>query len=65
MPHNRLKNAQNPNQVIQQSGSADEHMYILNCATPQENILRNNEAFTHTLSGTQNEIYTSIYLCIY
>ena len=51
MPHNRLKNAQNPNQLIEQSGSPDTHMYILQCTTSQENILKNNEAFTNTLSG--------------
>ena len=54
MPHKRVKNAKNPNQIIEQPGSTDNHMYhmyILQCTTSQENILKNNEAFTQTLSG--------------
>ena len=34
--------------IIKKPLTSDELMYILDCSTPQENILKNSDFFTHT-----------------
>ena len=51
MPHNRMRNVHHPHKVFEHSEDLDDHLYVLQCTNSQENILKNNEAFTHTLSG--------------
>ena len=51
MPHNRWRNVRHPHEVIDTDGGQDDFLYILQCTHSQENILKNNEAFTHTLEG--------------
>lgn len=41
-----------PHEVLDtQDGGPDDYLYMLQCTHSQENILKNNEGFTHTLSG--------------
>ena len=51
MPHNLIKGVQNIHKVIQKTGKATDQLYILDCSTPQENILSNSDAFTHSNFG--------------
>ena len=51
MPHKRAKNLMNLNEVIEETGSKDDYLYILECSTAQENILRNNNFFLNNLAG--------------
>ena len=53
MPHNRMKNVYHLKDVIEETNPANDTTYILNCATPQENIVKNSNHFTNTLLGKQ------------
>ena len=52
MPHNRMKNVHDFRDIMEESTSSNDTVFVLNCMTPQENVAKNNEAFTNTLSGT-------------
>ena len=59
MPHNPIKDVQNIHKVIEKSGNINDHLYILHCSTPQENILKNSDWFTHSDFGKLPK-YTSL-----
>ena len=51
-PNNAMKNKFNPinkyQSIVKKPIASEELIYFLDCATPQENILRNSDFFTHT-----------------
>ena len=59
MPHNRMKNQFHLMNIIEETNSASDTTYILNCDTPQENILKSSDPYLNTLIGTMH-----IFCCI-
>ena len=51
MPHNPVKGVQNLRDIVQKASVETKSVTILNCATPQENLLKNNAFFTHSYYG--------------
>ena len=51
-PNNAIKNRINPinkyQSILKKQMTSDELVYLLDCSTPQENILVNSDFFTHT-----------------
>ena len=50
MPHNSLK-SQNLFRTIIKDSLGVKSIYILQCSTPYENVLRNNDPFTNSYDG--------------
>ena len=42
--------------IIEETNSASDTTYILNCDTPQENILKSSDPYLNTLIGTMHII---------
>ena len=59
MPHNPVKGVQNLNDVLTrsmltadlQSDVLQEAVFVLSCAAPQENVLKNSEFYRRTTEG--------------
>ena len=51
MPHSRMKNVFHLNDVIEETNVATDTTFVLNCAIPQKNIIKNSNHFTNTLQG--------------
>ena len=46
-----MKNVHNMIQVLEETTLEDDYVYILQCQSPMENILKDNDPFTHSLAG--------------
>ena len=49
-----MKNQFHLMNIIEETNSADDTTYILNCDTPQENILKSSDPYLNTLIGTMH-----------
>jgi hypothetical protein len=58
MPHNPMKN-QNLFRVIPRdtATTAKKSVYVLQCSTPYENVLKNNDPFTQAYEGILQSCY--------
>ena len=48
LSNNPIKARQNSFKFIKKTEDAFDHLYILHCSTPQENVLKNSDFFTHS-----------------
>ena len=56
MPHNRMKNVYHLKDVLEETNLLTDTTFVLNCATPQENVIKNSNHFTNTLSGRLEDV---------
>jgi hypothetical protein len=54
IPHNALKD-ENLFNVISRDATSANSLYVLQCSTPYENILKNNDLSTNSYDGKKSE----------
>jgi hypothetical protein len=55
MPHNALKD-ENLFRVINRDPNSVNSIYVLQCSTPYENVLKNNDPFTQSYDGNFSSV---------